>query len=80
MDGKFDEDGNLMIRRGGSWRHVFCYALDSAFLKEEPCKDSCSRLSEPVRDKAGWVLPMCNKVAHFRSFEDERAVEEDPAE
>jgi len=75
MNGKFDEYGNLMINRGGVWKHAFCYGLDAAFMKEEPCSDACSRLGEPVKEKGGWVLPMCNKIAHFEDFTDERPSE-----
>ena len=74
MKGKFNSEGTLCIQRGDmGWVETVCMQHEKVGLVGSTyCDCRCSLLAEPVKDKTGIVLPMCTKLAHFESFEDER--------
>lgn len=67
MEGKFDLEGNLSIKRKSKLRNQCCYLhphLD--------CNDRCILMGEPVIIAQGTKLEICKKEFIFNEFKDNR--------
>lgn len=77
MEGKFDEDGFLVIKRGVRWVNQHC-PMNTG---ESNCGEHCPLVSEPIRqinkksERTETVIHICQgRHWKFTAFEDRRSV------
>lgn len=75
MEGRFNEKGNLEIKRANGWTAATCPFTGGC----EPCGSWCPHVTEPIRqdnrkfDRQECVVYICHgKHWKFSDFEDRR--------
>jgi len=77
MDGKFNEEGALEIKRAGRWKEQKCFYQCVEY--DVACGEHCPQVSEPIRqrndkmERSETIVYICqNRHWKFTSFEDRR--------